>query len=156
IIATYENDWQRLAANLTGEIPEGKSIYYQKHMTHHMLPHITKGWMLKLSNCFLIREPSRVILSFSKVIPNPEIEQTGFPQQLEIFHFIREQTGKIPPVLDAKDVLKDPRRALSALCAAIGIPFMEEMLSWSAGKRETDGIWAKHWYASVEASTSFM
>jgi hypothetical protein len=156
IIAAYENDWEKVAATLTGEIPEGKSIYFQKHMTHHMLPHIGKDWMLKLDNCFLIREPSRVILSFAKVIPNPELEQTGFPQQLELFRFVQQETGKRPPVLDAKDVLLDPRRALWALCDALGIPFMEEMLSWPAGKRESDGIWAKHWYASVEESTGFM
>jgi hypothetical protein len=29
------------------------------------------------------------------------------------------------------------------------------MLSWPAGRRESDGIWGKHWYASVEASTDF-
>jgi hypothetical protein len=155
IIATYENDWQKVASQLTGEIPDGKSIYFQKHMTHHMLPHIGKEWMLKLDNCFLIREPARVILSFAKVIPNPELEQTGFPQQLELFRFF-QQAGQHPPVLDSKDVLLNPRGALSALCEVLDIPFMEEMLSWPAGKRDSDGIWAKHWYASVEASTGFM
>jgi hypothetical protein len=156
IIATYENDWEKVAATLTGEIPDGKSINFQKHMTHHMLPHIGKDWMLGLDNCFLIREPSRVIISFSKVIPNPELEQMGFPQQLELFRFVQAETGKRPPVLDSKDVLLDPRRALSTLCDVLEIPFLEEMLAWPAGKRDSDGIWAKHWYASVEESTGFM
>lgn len=156
IIASYENDWRKVAETLTGEIPNGKSIYFQKHMTHHMLPHIGKDWLLKLSNCFLIREPSRVILSFAKVIPNPELAQTGFPQQLELFRFVQAETGQKPPVLDSKDVLINPRRALTALCDVLAIPFMEQMLSWPAGKRESDGIWAQHWYASVEESTGFM
>jgi len=29
------------------------------------------------------------------------------------------------------------------------------MLSWPPGGRETDGPWATHWYAAVEASTGF-
>jgi len=156
IIDTYENDWRKVAAQLTGDLPAGKSIYYQKHMTHHMLPNMEKDWMLNVTNCFLIREPRRVLLSFSKVIPNPEIEQTGIPQQIDIFNFVREQTGQIPPVLSARDVLTNPHRALTALCKAIGIPFDEAMLSWNAGKRDSDGIWAKYWYAAVEQSTKFM
>ena len=44
---------------------------------------------------------------------------------------------------------------LAALCAALGIGFDPAMLQWPAGRRDTDGIWAAHWYASVEASTGF-
>ena len=29
------------------------------------------------------------------------------------------------------------------------------MLCWPPGLRETDGIWAKHWYSEVENSTGF-
>lgn len=156
IMDTYENDWHKVAEQLTGELPAGKSIYYQKHMTHHILPGMEKDWMLNVTNCFLIREPRRVLLSFSKVIPDPDIEQTGLAQQIELFNYLREQTGKIPPVLSSKDVLSNPHRALSALCEAIDIPFDEAMLSWRSGKRNSDGIWAKYWYASVEKSTEFM
>lgn len=129
---------------------------FQKHMTHHMLDNMEWDWVLKLTNCFLIREPRRVLLSFSKVIPNPTIDQTGLPQQVELFHFIRKKTGQTPPVLSSKDVLSNPRHALSALCEAINIPFMDSMLKWSAGKRDSDGTWSKYWYSSVEKSTEFM
>ncbi len=27
--------------------------------------------------------------------------------------------------------------------------------SWPPGPRETDGVWAKHWYSAVEKSTGF-
>ncbi|MEM9955535.1 MAG: HAD family hydrolase [Chloroflexota bacterium] len=156
IIAHYENDWRKVAQQLIAPLPDGISIYYQKHMTHHVLPHMEKDWMLNVTNCFLIREPRRVLLSFSKVIPNPTIEQTGLPQQVELFEFVHHQTGQVPPVLSAKDVLVNPRGALTTLCEAINIPFDEAMLLWRAGKRDSDGIWAKHWYKSVEASTEFM
>ena len=55
----------------------------------------------------------------------------------------------------ASDVLKDPRAQLEALCAALGIPFLDAMLSWPPGRRDSDGAWAPHWYAAVEASTGF-
>ena len=49
-------------------------------------------------------------------------------------------------VYDARDVLENPERILRLLCDAVGVDFMEAMLSWPPGLRETDGIWAKHWY----------
>ncbi len=157
IIAHYQNDWRAVAAALTRDpIPDDKAIYYQKQMTHHMLDEIDLAWLLDLTNCFLIRDPAEVIVSLAKVLPDPEIDQTGFPKQVEIFDYIRQHTGITPPVIDARDVLIDPRATLSALCQRIGVPFSESMLRWSAGKRASDGIWAQYWYASVEASTGFM
>lgn len=156
IIEVHETDPQHIIAQLTGPLPDGRTIYYQKHMTHHMLDGLPREWMPRLANCFLIREPARVITSLAKVLPNPDIEQTGFPRQLELFDYVREQTGNIPPVIDTRDVLMNPRRVLTQLCERIGIPFDEAMLKWPAGPRASDGIWAKHWYASVEDSTGFM
>lgn len=155
VIATYENDWRKVADALTGDIPHGKAIYYQKHMTHHMLPHIDLTWTDMLTNCFLIREPSEMLVSLDKVIPDPELDQTGLPRQVELFERARQRTGQIPPVIDSADVLKDPHRTLGLLCEAVGVPFDEAMLAWSAGKRDTDGVWAKYWYDAVERSTGF-
>ena len=107
------------------------------------------------SNCFLIRDPREVILSYIKKNPEPTLEDLGFVQQQKIFDFVREQTGKTPPVIGAHDVLENPRKILELLCAAIGVEFEESMLSWPPGLRETDGIWAKYWYDEVARSTSF-
>ena len=103
----------------------------------------------------LIREPRAMLTSLARVLPRPTLSDTGLPQQAEIFDHVRQATGTIPPVIDARDVLEDPRGVLGALCEALGVPFDDAMLSWPPGRRETDGIWAKHWYASVEQSTSF-
>jgi hypothetical protein len=156
VVAVHETDWHKTIEHITGDIPDGKAIFYQKHMTHHMLNHIELDWVLKLTNCFLIRDPREVILSLAKKLPtNPQLDQTGLPKQLELFDYVRENTGKIPPVLNSKDVLSDPRTMLAKLCDAIDVPFTEKMLSWEQGRRETDGVWAKYWYASVEKSTGF-
>jgi hypothetical protein len=135
--------------------PIGKKIFYQKQMTHHLLPQVDRGWIVDLTNCFLIRDPREVILSYIKKNPEPTLEDLGFVQQLEIFDFVREQTNSVPGVVDAKDVLENPERLLRLLCDGIGVEFDEAMLSWPPGLRETDGIWAKYWYDEVARSKSF-
>lgn len=158
VIAHHESDWRQVVDWLTGPVPEGKPLWYQKHMSHHLLPNIGRrgdGWLGQLLNCFLIREPRAMLASFAKVVPNPTIEDTGLPQQVELFEQLRDRQGAPPPVIDARDVLLDPRRTLSALCLRAGIEFQESMLSWPPGRRATDGIWAEHWYAEVERSTGF-
>ncbi len=155
VIAAYETDWRTVAQMLTSTIPAGKAIFYQKHMTHHLLPQIDLAWTDALTNCFLIREPSAMLISLDQVIPDPELDQTGLTQQWALFERARQRTGTTPPVIDAADVLQNPRRTLSLLCDAVGVPFDEAMLAWAAGKRATDGVWAKYWYATVEQSTGF-
>ncbi len=162
IIAQGETDWRKVVTCLTEEpIPSSKRIYFQKQMTHHLLSEVDRQWIVDLTNCFLIRDPREVILSYIKKNSQPTLEDLGFVQQEKIFDFAREQTassghtGSVPPVIDAHDVLENPRKILELLCAAIGVEFDELMLSWPPGLRETDGIWAKYWYEEVSRSTSF-
>ncbi|MFL6596033.1 MAG: HAD family hydrolase [Chthoniobacterales bacterium] len=156
VIRAGETDWRKVAQRLTSApLPAGRRVFYQKHMTHHFLPEIDRSWLNGLTNCFLIRDPAAVIFSYMKKNHEPAIEDLGFEQQHEIFEFTRTSTGKIPPVIDARTVQKDPARTLRLLCDAVGLDFSESMLSWPAGRRATDGIWAKHWYEEVERSTGF-
>jgi hypothetical protein len=155
VIAHHETDWRKVVAWLTGDVPHGKAIFYQKHMTHHLLPEIDRDWMRRLDHVFLIRESREVITSLQLVTPNPTLEDTGYPQQDEIFCWVREQMGRTPPVIDARDVLENPARMLLLLCESLGIEYTDAMLSWPAGPRDTDGIWAKHWYEAVWQSTGF-
>lgn len=155
IVATCETNWQKVVAQLTGPIPDGKTIYYQKHMAHHLLPGMDRDWVLKLTNCFFIREPGAMLESLAKVIPWPSVEETGLPQQVELFDMIASATGTEPPVILARDVLENPAGMLAALCARLEVPYTDAMLRWEPGPRATDGIWAKHWYANVEKSTGF-
>ncbi len=155
IIASGETDWRKVVSCLTSGAPEGKAIFYQKQMTHHHLPEIERDWLASLTNCFLIRDPAEVIASYVRKNDDPTVKDLGFIQQAEIFDWVRVRSGKIPPVIDARDVLQNPERTLTLLCHAVGAPFDPAMLSWSPGLRETDGVWAKHWYGEVARSTSF-
>jgi hypothetical protein len=156
IIAGGETDWQKIVASLRTEpIPSGKPIFFQKQMTHHLLPEIGREWIVDLTNCFLIRDPREVILSYIKKNPEPMLEDLGFLQQSEIFEFMRARTNSIPPIVDARDVLEHPEQTLRLLCDAVGVEFDKAMLSWPPGLRDSDGIWGKYWYQEVARSTSF-
>lgn len=155
VIAAGETDWRKIVQYLTTSAPEAKPIFYQKQMTHHFLPHMSRDWLASVTNCFLIREPRDVIASYMKKNHDPSIEDLGFPQQAEIFDLVRRQTGARPPVIDADDVLADPRRTLTLLCDAVGVEFSDAMLCWAPGLRQTDGVWARHWYTEVASSTGF-
>lgn len=155
VIAGGETDPRKIVRQLTGPVPEGKRIFYQKQMTHHLLPSLPRDWLAAVTNCFLIRDPADVIASYTKKNHAPSLDDLGFVQQAEIFNAVAGRTGETPPIIDAADVLRDPRRILQLLCDAVGAEFTDAMLSWPAGRRESDGVWAKYWYAEVEQSTGF-
>lgn len=155
VIAGQENDWRRVVAWLTGPVPEGRPIFYQKHMSHHLLPGMGRDWLGAVTNCFLIRDPAAMVVSLDARYADPTLADTGLPQQREIFARVQVARGRVPPVVDARDLLCDPRAMLERLCGEIGIPFSDRMLAWPPGPRATDGIWAKHWYDAVWKSTGF-
>ena len=155
VLRSQSTDAAEVAAMLTGPIPQGKAIWYQKHMTQHMLPDMPLDWLDQVSNCFLIRDPEQVVASFTIQRPDAAAWELGFEQQARLFDHVCDKLGHAPPVIDAADVLKDPRGTLGALCAKLGIPFTDRMLHWPPGPRPSDGVWAPHWYAAVERSTGF-
>lgn len=155
VIAAGPIDASEAIARLLGPVPGGKEIFYQKHMTHHLLPGMDRSWLEQVTNCFLIRDPREVLTSLIKHVPDMQLADTGFPQQLEIFNLVKKQNRPLPPILDAHDVLNNPERSLALLCEQLEVRFTDRMLSWAPGLRETDGVWAKYWYKEVETTTSF-
>jgi hypothetical protein len=147
VIASQSTDWRTVVAELVE--PQQAPVFYQKHMTHHVLPDIDLDALEPLSHAFLIRDPAAVVASYAKVREAPTLEDLGLPQQVELY---RRFGG---PIVDAADLAREPESQLRRLCAALDIEFDPAMLSWPAGPRDTDGVWAKHWYDSVWASTGF-
>ena len=155
IVQRGETDQSVVSKGLISDIDDSCSIYFQKHMTHHMIPSVDRDWMKDVVNCFLIRNPKDMILSYTKVNSNLNMHLLGLEEQYELFEYVTKINGRAPPVVDSKDILIDPRKILSLLCEKVGVIFSEEMLSWSKGVRDTDGIWAKYWYDNVINSTGF-
>lgn len=155
VIASQPTDWREVAAQMAGPVPDGVKVFYQKQMAHHYLPEVGREWMRSVRHAFLIREPRHMLSSYVLKREEAQLEDLGFPQQVELYDWITKETGEQPPVVDSRQVLEDPRGVLSALCEALGVEFQESMLSWEPGKRESDGVWADHWYDAVVKSTGF-
>lgn len=155
VLAAQPTDPGEIIAGLMRGPDDDACVFYQKHMTQHMLPHIDLGWLDRFVNCFLIRSPDEIIASYLQKRDEVSAADLGLVRQFEIFEIVRNRTGRVPVVLDSNDVLKDPEVMLKRLCDAVGIPFVDEMLAWPPGARASDGVWAAHWYGSVEQSTGF-
>lgn len=155
VIAAGETDWRRVVDGLLGPPPGGAALWYQKHMSHHLLPEMEVDWVLRLRNVLLIRDPAEVVSSYIKSRATVTPEDIGLPQQGRLFDLLRERQGETPPVIDAGDFLRAPEAHLRALCARLGIAFTPRMLSWPPGPRDSDGVWAPYWYDAVRQSTGF-
>ena len=142
-----------VAAACLGPIPGGQGLFYQKHMTLHMVPAFDRHFLRGLTNVFLIRHPARVIASYAQKRESPTLADIGYVQQAELFDQVADWLGRPPLVVDSAQIRARPVQTLSRLCSALGIGFTEKMLKWSAGPKPFDGVWAPHWYNAVHAST---
>ncbi len=141
---------------LTRSEPKGVDIFYQKLMCHHMIEGMDTSWLSDVTNVFLIRDPRAMIASYANAMDVVTAERLGMGQMNNFFERESDRLGVAPVVIDSADVLKNPQNLLKKLCLSLDIPFYDAMLSWPAGKRDSDGVWAPHWYKSVENSTGFM
>ena len=155
ILASQPRDWRDVVKHLLGPPPKNRPVWYQKHMTHHMLPDFERDWIVQMRNAFLIRAPEEVLASYTQKREEVSLADIGFVQQREMFDREADRLGHAPPVVEGKDVLADPRGMLARLCEALAIPFSQRMMSWPAGNRDSDGVWAPAWYDTVEKSTGF-
>lgn len=144
IIAAHETDPAKVAQTC---LRDGTPHLYMKHMPHHMLSGFPMDWAKDCINIHLIRHPARVIASYVAKREAPTLEDIGFMQQTDLYR----RLGGI--VIDSTDIRARPEAMLRALCEAIGLAFDPSMLSWPAGPRSEDGIWARHWYGAVHRST---
>ncbi len=155
VIASQETYAKLVSSALLGRIPQDQSLFYQKHMTLHMIPAFDRGFMRGLTNVFLIRHPARVVASYAKKREAPTLADIGFVQQADLFDETADWLGHAPLVIDSADIRANPALALSRLCIALNIPFTAKMLHWPAGPKPFDGVWAPHWYGAVHKSTGF-
>ena len=154
VIDSQSTDWETVARDLSTK-PCSAGVFYQKHMTHHMLTEIDLSWTRELKNCFLIRDPEYVVNSYSAKMDSVGQDDIGIRRQFELYEEISKISGQVIPVIDAKAFLLDPETGLRQLCEGFDIPFSKQMLEWPRGPRDSDGVWASHWYGAVENSTGF-
>ena len=154
IIKKYSSNYNEIVNYLTNEIPQKKKIWYQKHMSHHILNLEKIDWIKNCENCILLRHPKEVINSYSIKNKLNSVEELGYPQQYEIVNFLKK-INKSFTVIDSSELLNNPEKVLSAWCKKINIEFDKSMLSWEKGYHSNDGIWRKFWYDNVIKTNRF-
>lgn len=152
ILAAQNNDGNQVMENFLFD-NYTRSILFLKQMTHHLVE-IDLSFLEQSKNILLIRDPKKVLQSYSKVITDPTLEDIGIKQSAELFDHLQKAHLHVV-VIDADTILKDPESALKKLCAACDIPFLPVMLSWVPGPKKADGVWAKYWYENVHQSSGF-
>ena len=140
------------------EILERQSVspsprLFIKHMAHHLVD-LNLGFLADTCNVFLIRDPREMLPSLTIQLPNAGLDDTGLKRQWELFSSLSD-TGGSPAILDSRELLLDPEGVLRKLCDHIDLDFLPAMLTWEAGARPEDGVWAPHWYDAVHKSTGF-
>ncbi len=154
IIKTYPFESKIIIKKIT-EMPNKYSIYYQKHMTHHILDEIDLDWLKVGKNCFLIRHPAKVINSYIKKNDIKNIGDIGFKKQYQIFNYVKNKFDPKPIVINSDNILKDPKKIIKKLCQKLKIKFTKNMITWPIGEKINDGIWGRVWYEQVNNSTTF-
>ena len=154
IIKYYLSDYDKVVNSLLGKIPNQKTVWYQKHMAHHLLDLGKIDWIKKFENCILIRHPKEVINSYTVKNNLTSVEELGYPQQFKIVNFLKKSNQRFV-VIDSEDLLKKPEKVLTEWCKIVNINFDKSMLHWKKGKHKNDGIWWKYWYDNVITTTSF-
>lgn len=155
VIASMDTEWDSVANTVRGPVPGGKALWYQKHMPHHMVGPVSIADFPDHRHAFLIRDPDAVVASYAAKRVEITADDLGYERQLDYLHHAAQMTGEAPIVLDSADILQEPEAQLKALCRALGIDWDPAMLSWETGPRDTDGIWASHWYNRVLETDTF-
>jgi hypothetical protein len=154
-IASMDCDWHSVLATQSGEAPGGASVWYQKHMPHHMVGPLSIRDMPHHRHAFLIRAPERVVASYRAKNELRSAEMLGFARLRQYFEYEVKRTGEVPVVIDTDEILAEPTVQLRLLCDRLGIEWDPAMLSWEAGSHSYDGVWGAHWYDRVNESTGF-
>ena len=131
----------------------GTPVVFFKQMAKHLL-NVDRGFLAECRNVLLTRDPHDMITSFQRRVPDVGLDETGFPELVELLDEMLAN-GEAPIVIDSTVLLQNPAAVLAELCRRLGLTFDEAMLSWPAGPKPEDGVWARHWYDGVWASTGW-
>jgi hypothetical protein len=111
--------------------------------------------LLKYRHVLLILDPAETIVSLIKINPSITSDNLCLADQVKIYDWLKVKTKEDPIVIDGNELRRDPAAILAKTCRKLNLPFTDEMLSWPAGPKSIDGLWAQDSYTDVHASTGF-
>lgn len=152
VLASQDPDGEAVVRNLILGLADAP-VLFCKQMAHHLVD-IDRGFLASGRNLLLTRHPEDMLRSLAVQLPDAGLADTGLENLVSILD-VAVAAGEEPVVIDGGSLLDDPRATLAEVCRRIGLDFDEAMLSWPAGPKPEDGVWAEHWYANVHRSTGF-
>ena len=127
-------------------------VLFCKHMANHIegIP-----WSMldgdDVKHILLVRHPDGVLPSYAAHMEAPTMTDVCYEHQRSL----SDHLGSRAIVLTAESLHAHPESTLTRLCDALNLPWDARMLRWTPGPRPEDGVWAKHWYAGVHASSGW-
>ena len=152
VMASQDNDGDAVVRDVMLADYDSPVVFF-KQMAKHLVD-IDRSFLPKFRNVLLTREPHAMLTSLQVRLPDATIEDTGFPELMEILETLSEM-GDEPIVVDTQILLADPESTLAELCHRLGLEFEPAMLRWPAGPKPEDGVWAPHWYDTVHKTTGW-
>lgn len=158
--------WQRELLSLKERITaaaeklnsDDHGVIFCKHMAKHSFLYdfdeefTMEGTQLIHRHLLLIRDPVDVLSSWGVSSDvhgnNPTSDEVGIVPLLSIYAKLEsrvkdEQSHHPAVILESDDLVADPEGTLAGICAGLGIPYKESMMTWKSGPHECDGPWAK-------------
>lgn len=118
VIAAGIADPACVAAACTGAIPDGKPLFYQKHMTLHMVAGFDRNFMAGLTNVFPDPTPGPRGCQLFEKARSSDPCRYRFSQQAKLFDQVADRLGEVPLVVDSADIRATPRETLGR-CAQL-------------------------------------
>lgn len=153
IMPAMNCDGSAVMRELLTETDNSSDVLFMKQMAHHLV-NIDDGFLQQTRNIFLIRDPKEMLPSLTIQLPLARLSDTGLKMQWQLFEMLQDN-GQSPAIVDSRELLLDPPGVLRALCDNLEIEYTDKMLTWRAGPREEDGVWAPYWYHAIHKSTGF-
>ena len=133
---TLESVWEDIQARAE------KGPVFLKDFPHYINHMWTPEFLSNFTHAFLIRDPAKTISSMYNKWPDFHEGEVGFPEQRALFDLLTAlDNGNPPPVVDSDDLLEDPAAMTEAFCNAVGIPFIEDALTWEPGGDPSAHSW---------------
>ena len=132
---TLESVWEDIKARAE------KGPVFIKDFPHYINHMWDKEFLSHFTHAFLIRDPAKTITSLYARWPDFDELEVGFPEQRALFDLITALNGTPPAVVDSDDLLENPHGMTQAFCDAVGIPFIEDALTWEAGGDPSEHSW---------------
>jgi hypothetical protein len=144
---TFDSVWQELKSAAR------KGPTFSKDFPHYVEHLWSDEFLDNFTHSFLIRDPAKVATSMHKHWPDFVLKEIAFVEQRTLFDRLTDKLGHTPPVIDSDDLLENPRAIVEAYCTAVGIPYLEEALSWEPGERHEVGWYdGGSWHANLRGS----